>query len=417
MTGAAELAHLAGHVTPHLTPHVGSDPGDEVAARVRLAARTTNPDVLATLAEDAVLTVRAAVALNPAYAQAANLRLVRDTDIRVRTLLAGKVARLLPGLSGREHRAAQAHVHQMLQTLADDVADRVRCCLAEALVAMPDAPRDIILKLARDPVSSVSDPVVRLSPLLTDADLLELLATPPHPETPVSIASRCGLSAAVAHDIALHASSPAVAALLSNPSASVQEATLDALVGRAGDHPEWHEPLVHRPWLSMGALRTLSRFVAGQLLDKLVNRPDLPPGLAEELRGCIAQTMADAPVPVTDDLMLENLRLLHESGELNETKLLEAATSGDNRLATAILAIASDVPVATIDRAVTLRSAKGLVSLAHRAGFTMRAGMVLQSTIGRLGPGETLQPSPGADFPLSASEMDWQIELLNEPIR
>ena len=404
MTGAAELAHL---VAPH-------QPDDE-AARVRLAARTTNPDLLATLAQDPVLTVRAAVALNPAYAQAANLRLVHDTDIRIRALLAGKVARLLPGLSGREHRAAQAHVHQMLQTLADDVADRVRTAIADALKSMPEAPRDVVLKLARDPAAPVSDPVIRLSPLLTDADLLELLATPPHDNTAVSIASRDGLSAAVAHDIAVHAGSPAVSALLSNPSASIQEATLDALVGRAGDHPEWHEPLVRRPWLPVGALRTLSRFVAGQLLDTLVNRADLPPGLAAEVRARIAQDLSDAAPPASEDELLDRMRRQHEAGQLTEAALLEAASAGDNRTATAMLAVASGVPIATIDRAVLLRSAKGIVSLASRAGFTMRVGVVLQSTLGRLGPGETLPPTPEGGFPLSADEMDWQIELLAEP--
>lgn len=403
MTGAAELDHLA------------RSPANDEAARVRLAARTTDPDTLATLAQDPLPTVRAAVALNPAYAQAANLRLVRDTDIRVRTLLAGKVARLLPGLSGREHRAAQAHVHLMLQTLADDVVDRVRCAIAEALTTMPDAPRDIILKLARDPVGAVSDPVVRLSPFLTDADLLELLATPPRTGIAISIATRNGLSAAVAHDIAVHASSAAIAALLSNPSASVQEATLDALVGRAGDHPEWHEPLIHRPWLSFSALRTLSRLVTGQLLDALATRPDLPPGLAEELRDLVAQSLADPPPPLSDEAMLVNLHRLHGAGDLNEIKLIEAANAGDNRLAAAILAVASGVPVATIDRAVQLRSAKGLISLASRAGFTMRAGVILQATLGRLGPGETLPPATDGDFPLSSSEMDWQIELLAEP--
>ena len=405
MTGAAELAHPA------------RGPVDDEGARVRLAARTTDPHILATLAQDLLPTVRAAVALNPAYAQAANLRLVRDTDIRVRTLLAGKVARLLPGLTGREHRAAQAHVNHMLQTLAGDVADHVRSAIAEALTTMPDAPRDLILKLARDPVGAVSDPIVRFSPLLTDADLLELLATPPHPGIAVSIASRNSLSAAVAHDIAVHASSPAVSALLSNPSASVQEATLDALVGRAGDHPEWHEPLVHRPFLSISALRILSRIVAGQLLDRMAARPDLPPGLAEDLRDRIAHSMAEQQPPPSDEMMLADLRRLHEAGELNEYKLLEAANAGDNRLAGAILAVASGVPVATVDRAVQLRSAKGLVSLASRAGYTMRAGIVLQATIGRLGPGETLPPATDGSFPLTASEMDWQIELLNEPAR
>lgn len=407
------LAELAAVSTP--LP-ASADQADGEAARVRRAARATRPEMLSALADDQAVTVRAAVALNPAFAEAANLRLVRDSDARVRMLLAGKVARLLPGLSGREHAAAQAHVHHMLMTLADDAAVRVRVAISDALTTMSDAPRDVILKLAQDPAVAVSDQVVRLSPLLTDADLLGLLATPPHAGTATAVASRAGLSAQVVNNIAVHAGSGAVCALLLNPSATIQEATLDALVGRSEGHPDWHEPLVRRPWLSLTAVRTLSRFVAAHLFDTLVNRSDLTPALAEELRGRIVQSLSDAPRPTSnDDAILDNVRRLHDAGQLTEAKLLEMVAAGESRMVAAILAVASGVTLAVIDRATTLRSAKGLVSLAYRAGFTMHAGSLVQAALGGLGPAEMLVPTPDGGFPLSASEMDWQIELLGEP--
>ncbi len=214
------------------------EPRSDEAKRVRLAARaSTSVSMLRTLADDPAPTVRAAVALNPAYAPSVDVRLSQDGDVRVRTLLAAKMARLLPGLSGPQRSAAEQHVHAMLLTLAHDAAARVRQTIAEALVGLPDAPRDVILTLARDPVAEVSDPVVRFSPLLTDADLLELLATPPHSTTAVSVACRLGLSAEVADDIASHAGSAAVQALLANRSATIQEATLDSLIAKYPDQP------------------------------------------------------------------------------------------------------------------------------------------------------------------------------------
>ena len=56
--------------------------------------------------------------------------------------------------------------------------------------------------------------------------------------------------------------------------------------------------------------------------------------------------------------------------------------------------------------------AKALVSLAWRAGFGMRAATVVQAVLGRLGPGAMLGPAPGGGYPLTASEMGWQIEVL-----
>ena len=215
---------------------------------------------------------------------------------------------------------------------------------------------------------------MRYSPLLTDADLLELLATPPHPCTAETVASRAGLSADVADGIAAHADSGAIRALLSNPSAAIQEATLDALIGRAADHPDWHEPLVHRPSLPQRGVLALSRIVAGHLLDTLINRADLPPVLAQELRGRVTDSLATetAPPPPTETEVIDAVRQLCVSGRLNEDALLEATSAGDHRRAAAILAAASGVTLPMLDRAVAMRSAKALVSLVWRCGFSMR---------------------------------------------
>jgi uncharacterized protein (DUF2336 family) len=396
---------------------VADQVSDAEAARVRKAAWPTTPaSMLQALAEDPAVTVRAAVALNPVLAPAANARLVSDSDERVRMLLAGKLVRLLPGLSGDDQAAAQTHVHQTLLTLAGDAAVRVRVAISDALNTMPEAPRDVIMKLAYDPVLAVSNPIVRFSPLLTDADLLELLALPPHPGMAEAVASRPGLSSRVADDIALHAGSAAVRALLENPSAVIQETTLDSLVGRAGEHPEWHEPLVRRPSLSTRAVQALSRLVAAQLLDMLVNRADLPAALAEDLRGRLAETLAE-PAPQSEAEVLNTVRALNRAGRITEQALLDVAASGDHRQVAAILAVGSGVALGALDRAVALRSAKALVSLVWRAGFSMRAGTAVQLLLGRLSPDEMLLAGAMGEFPLSPSEMEWQIELLGEPGR
>ena len=55
-------------------------------------------------------------------------------------------------------------------------------------------------------------------------------------------------------------------------------------------------------------------------------------------------------------------------GRLIEAELLGVAGRGDGRLAAAMLSMASDVPLAVVERAATLRSAKGVVSLVGRPG-------------------------------------------------
>jgi len=387
--------------------------GDE-AARVRLAAHPgTPPHLLQRLAADPAVMVRATVAMNRAATPALHAILVADGDERVRALLAAKVAHLLPGLAGAAQAQAAHRIRATLAVLVEDEAVRVRAAIADAVKAMPAAPRDLILRLANDPALQVCDPVIRLSPLLTDGDLLALLAAPPHPEAVRSVAARPGLSGRVADAVAAEADTASVRALLQNRSAAIQEATLDALVAQAAGHMDWHEPLVRRPVLSRAAARALSTMVATGLARVLAGRSDLDPALAGELRARLLTRLDDLPAPQADmEDAVPALRRLHAAGALTEATLLDAAQAGNVRRTTAILAVASGLPLGAVERAAYLRSAKALVSLAWRAGFGMRAGAVVQAVLGQLGPGALLAALPGGGFPLTEAEMAWQIEVL-----
>ncbi len=414
-TDAADTLKAAGLLALGLTadlPLAGAL-GD-AAARVRLAAHPGTPQhLLQRLAVDADVMVRAAVARNRAATPALHAILTTDGDERVRALLAAKIAHLLPGLAGGEHARAAQHIRAALAVLVQDEAVRVRAAIADVVKAMPAAPRELILRLAADPALRVCDPVIRLSPLLTDADLLALLAFPPHPEAPRSVAARPGLSAHVADTIAARADSATIRALLQNRSAVIQEVTLDALVARAAGQPAWHEPLVRRPTLSRAAARALSAIVAIALVQVLADRAGLDPALAMELRQRLLTRLGAQAAPGEDvDDPLPALRTLHSAGALTEATLLEAARAGDLRRATAALALASGLPLAAVERAAYLRSAKALVSLAWRAGFSMRAASVVQAVLGQLGPGDMLTALHGGAFPLTEAEMAWQIELL-----
>lgn len=405
---------------PTTQPHAGGH-GTE-SARVRLGASAcTSAHVLGQLARDPAITVRAAVAMNPACPPTVDEAVSRDPDERVRALLARKLAYLVPSLSGDDHRRACGQVQSTLAALAADTAVRVRAAIADCVKAMPEAPRELILQLANDPALPVCDPVIRLSPLLTDTDLLALLIVPPHPGAAASIASRPGLSATVADAVATQADSAAIRALLSNQSAAIQEATLDALIAQAAPNPQWHGPLVARPVLTAHAVRALSGFVAAHLVDLLAQRADLNPEVSAELLRRVAarlQPAGAAAAPINDeDELIASLHRLDAAGALNEAALLDAARAGDQRRVAALLAVASGLDLQAVDRAASLRNAKGLISLVWKAGFTMRAAGVVQAMLGQLGPGAVMLPGPCGTFPLSIDEMQWQLEVLGQPAR
>jgi uncharacterized protein (DUF2336 family) len=161
------------------------------AARVRLGASTQTPaPILCALAADASATVRAAVAMNAGAPALADRTLTQDGDERVRALLARKLASLAPFLDQAERNQIQDHALSLLATLVEDEAVRVRAAITEIVKDMPRAPRTLILRLAADTAMPVAEPVIRLSPLLTQDDLLALLTTPPAPDTVKAIARR-----------------------------------------------------------------------------------------------------------------------------------------------------------------------------------------------------------------------------------
>lgn len=391
----------------------------EEAVRVRLgAAADTAPDTLDVLAADPSVTVRAAVALNPQAPARAHRRLAADADERVRTLLARKLAALIPALAQDERAALEAHALTVLTQLVEDEAVRVRAAIADIVKEMPAAPRQLILRLAHDSALPVAEPVIRLSPLLTAEDLLSLLSGASADGVARAVASRPGLPPSVSDVLARSSDSDTVAALLDNESAAIREATLDALIARAADHQEWHDKLVRRPALSVRATRALSEIVTTQLLGVLANRGDLDPGVTQDLRRRLASRLALPPAAGSGahGLRLEDAlaqaNQLADAGRLDEAALLAAAQRGEARLCTAMLAVAAQVNVMVVERAVTLRSAKGLVSLVWKAGFTMQVAGPLQVLLCRVGPDAVLRALDRGNFPLAIDEMRWQLDFL-----
>ena len=75
--------------------------------------------------------------------------------------------------------------------LLDDRSPLVRRALADVLAASPSAPPAVVLALAADQ-PQIAAPVLALSPLFVDADLVDAVATG-NEDVQIAIASRSGL--------------------------------------------------------------------------------------------------------------------------------------------------------------------------------------------------------------------------------
>ncbi|MGG5821817.1 DUF2336 domain-containing protein [Falsiroseomonas sp. HW251] len=364
----------------------------DAASRAALAAdQATAPELLTWLAGDAAPEVRAAVAANRATPAQAGLLLAEDADIAVREALARRVGRLAPGISAPDRLARMTQA--TIARLVEDAAVEVRAALSAAVAGLPDAPRDLILKLAGDAAIAVAGPVLRLSPLLTEADLLALVAEPPGPGTRRAIAERAQLNEIVAEAVAASADSPAIAALLGNGSAAIREATLDRLVAGAAEQPAWQAALLRRPRLPQGASRALALVVAAHLLEVLAARPDLPEDLSATVQARIAARLAAA--------------------EPSEAAAKEAAAAGDRPALLSLLADATGLETGRLEAALALRSPRVIVALCWRAGWSAALAEEVQLALG-VSRTRLVKANIEGSWTLSAGEMQWQIDLLEE---
>jgi uncharacterized protein (DUF2336 family) len=370
--------------------------------------------------------VRASLALNPALPDDVIAVLAADTDARVRTIMSRKLAALTPQLPNEARRRVQNDAVASLTTLVAEAALRVRASIAESVRDMPDGPRDIILRLAHDPAVMVCEPVILFSPMLTQEDMVMLIASGPPPTTVMAVANRPGIGTSVSDAIVGSAEPAAIRALLCNPTAQIREATLDALAAQSEQYADWQEPLVRRAHLSPRAQRMLAEIVTGHLLEALAARSDLDPKVSQGLRVSLAwngsgtgrpPSRRDDNVPLADvapAAALAQAEQLHKAGRLDDYAILDALRTNKLITARAMLAVRAGATVPIVERACTLRSARAVVSLAWQGGLSAQTAVLLQTMLGNLAPDQVLRPDEKSGFRLSEDEMRWQMAFLGD---
>lgn len=390
----------------------------DAAVRQELAARSDlQPEILYFLAEDPAPEVRRAIARNAATPAQADLLLAADPDEGVRGDLAAKIAALAPDLSADEQDNLRRMAHEALTLLARDQATRVRRILAEALKDVAGAPPEVINRLARDVELLVAAPVLRFSPVLSDADLIEIIGADPVSGRLAAIARRAVVAAPVADAIAATEDEEAVTLLLTNPSAQIREDTLDRITDRAPGVEPWHGPLVRRPRLPGRAAAKVARFVALDLLETLRRRDDLDPAVLAEVEDVVAWRLADetGPPPPAEESTPEGAQKrvgeLQGAGRLDEDAVGDALKTGDRELAIAALATMAGLEVSMVRTVIDTRSAKGMVAIAWKAGVSAMLAESLQQRLAMVPPDNLLR-ADGKDYPLGADALEWQLEFI-----
>ena len=299
--------------------------------------------------------------------------IVRQFISWIRTASAGERAEatralarawLISDLSEDDRAAAEG----ALLMLLDDTSPLVRQAMAEVFARSTEAPAAIVQALSLDQ-PSVALPVLEHSPLLIDADLVDIVAIG-NCQTQCAIARRINLPASVGAAIAEVGTAAAALELIENAHAELAPFSWDRIVERHGHLSAIREsmlvledlPAATRAALVAKLSETLAQFVvarnwlspdrAGRVADEARDRSTLhiaARSRGNEMRGLIAH--------------------LRETSQLTAGLILRALLSGNLELFDAALNEMSVLPQARVTALLHDRGATGLQALLKRAGL------------------------------------------------
>jgi uncharacterized protein (DUF2336 family) len=271
---------------------------------------------------------------------------------------------LVSDLNGEDRAAAEG----ALLMLLDDASPLVRQAMAEVFARSAQAPAAIMQALSLDQ-PSVALPVLEHSPLLIDADLVDIVATG-NCETQCAIARRIHLPASVCAAIAEVGTPAAALELIENAYAELAPFSWDRIVERHG-----HLAAIRESMLVLDGLPAATRAaLVAKLSDTLTQFVVARNWLSADRAGRVASEARDrstvniAAVSRGDDIS-GLVRHLRATGQLTAGLILRALLSGNLELFDSALAELSDLPRARVSALVHDRGGTSLHALLRRAGL------------------------------------------------
>ncbi|HEU0083404.1 MAG TPA: DUF2336 domain-containing protein [Bradyrhizobium sp.] len=271
---------------------------------------------------------------------------------------------LFSELSGDDRLAAEGALLMQL----DDASPLVRQAMAEVFCQSADAPPAIVQALSADQ-PSVALPILEHSPLLIDADLVDIVATG-NSEMQCAVARRVTLPAAVCAAIAEVGTPAAALELIENPYAELAAFSWDRIVERHG-----HLAAIRESMLVLEDLPAATRLaLAAKLSDTLAQfviarnwlSADRATRLASEARErCTVNVAARS----RGSDMRALVRHLRSTGQLTAGLILRALLSGNLDLFDHALVELSGMPEARVAALLHDRGGASLDALLTRAGL------------------------------------------------
>jgi uncharacterized protein (DUF2336 family) len=255
-----------------------------------------------------------------------------------------------------------------LLMLLDDTSPLVRRAMADVFAHSYEAPAAIVQALALDQ-PSVALPILEHSPLLIDADLVDLVATADG-EMQCAVARRMNLPSSVCAAIAEVGSAAAALELIENAYAELAPFSWDRIVERHGHLAAIRESMLVLEDLPAATRVALVAKLSDTLAQFVVAKNWLSADRAERVAG---EARDRSTVSIAASSQGEDMRgliaHLRATSQLTAGLILRALLSGNLELFEAALAELSGLPRARVSALLFDRGEASLVALLKRAGL------------------------------------------------
>jgi uncharacterized protein (DUF2336 family) len=291
---------------------------------------------------------------------------VRTASACVRADATRALARawLVSDLSNEDRAAAEGALLMQL----DDPSPLVRQAMAEVFARSTHAPAAIVQALSLDQ-PSVASPILEFSPLLIDADLVDIVATG-NCETQCAIARRIRLPASVCAAIAEVGSAAAALELIENPYAELAPFSWDRIVERHGHLAAIREAMLVLEDLPSATRAALVAKLSETLAQFVVARNWLSADRAERMASeALHRSTINIAARSRGDDMRGLVSHLRTTGQLTAGLILRALLSGNLELFDTALAELADMPQARVSALLHDRGTASLHALLRRAGL------------------------------------------------
>ena len=273
-------------------------------------------------------------------------------------------ALLFSELSEDDRLAAEGALLMQL----DDASPLVRQAMAEVFCHSADAPPAIVQALSVDQ-PSVALPILEQSPLLIDADLVDIVATG-NTVTQCAIARRIKLPAAVCAAIAEVGTPAAALELIENPYAELAPFSWDRIVARHGHLAAIRESMLVLEDLPAATRLALVAKLSDALAQFVIARnwlsADRAMRIASEARDRCTVNVASRSRGADMRALVGHLRL---TGQLTAGLILRALLSGNIDLFEHALVELSGLAGARVAALIDDRGGSSLDALLTRAGL------------------------------------------------